>query len=263
MNPSFPAASPPPTGPDSTRRFSDRVDNYVRYRPHYPAGVLDLLHVEIGLTPATVIADIGSGTGIATALFLDHGNPVFAVEPNREMRAAAERLLGGRANFHSVDGAAEATTLPDAGVDCVVAAQAFHWFDPEKTRAEFRRILRPGGWVVLLWNTRLVTTPFGQAYESLLRSLGDDYARVTHEHVDAGALDRFFAGGYVRRTLPNERTLDFDALQGGLLSASYAPVAGQSAHAPMLANLRQIFDRHQEGGRVRLDLETRLYVGRA
>ena len=131
--------------PDPTQRFSNRVDDYVRHRPHYPPGVLDLLREGIGLTPRTVIADVGSGTGISTELFLENDNTVFAVEPNPEMRAAAKRLLGGRANFHSVDGTAEATTLPGGSVDCVVAAQAFHWFDPEKTRAEFQRILRAGG----------------------------------------------------------------------------------------------------------------------
>jgi len=255
-------AAPSPSGRDPTQRFSDRVDAYVRYRPHYPAGVLAVLRAEIGLTPAGVIADIGSGTGIATALFLDHGNPVHAVEPNREMRGAAERLLGGRPNFHSVDGTAEATTLPDRSVDVVAAAQAFHWFDVEKTRAEFRRILRPGGWVVLLWNTRLKDPPFARAYEDLLESLEGENARVSHEQAEQNAVGGFFAGNFERRTLPNERTLDFEALKGGLLSASYAPLEGHPGHAPMLARLRRIFDEHQQGGRVRLDLETRLYFGR-
>ncbi len=255
---------PPPdqTERDPTRRFSRRVADYVRYRPHYPSGVLDLLREGIGLTPQTLIADVGSGTGLATELFLGNGNPVWAVEPNPEMRAAAERRLGGRANFRSVDGTAEATTLPAASVDGVVAAQAFHWFDPEKTRAEFRRILRAGGWVVLMWNTRVVTTPFGHAYESLLQSLGGDYARVTHEHLDQTVLGGFFAGGFQRRTLPNGRTLDFDSLRGGLRSASYAPSEGQAGYAPMLEKLRRIFDAHQRDGRVRVELETRLYFGR-
>ena len=239
-----------------------KVSGRGRQSSHYPAGVLTLLRAGIGLTPATVIADIGSGTGIATALFLDHGNPVFAVEPNREMRGAAERLLGGRPNFRSVDGTAEATTLPDASVDCVVAAQAFHWFDPAKTRGEFRRILRPDGWVVLLWNTRLVTAPFARAYEALLQTCSGDYARVTHEHIDQTVLGSFYAGGWQRRTLPNERTLDFDSLRGGLLSASYAPTEGQDGYAPMMENLRRIFDEFQQDGRVRLDLETRIYFGR-
>ena len=167
----------PPKISDPTQRFSDRVDNYVRYRPDYPRGVLDILREGAGLTPAAVIADIGSGTGISTALFLQNGNPVFAVEPNGEMRGAAEKWLQTDPRFHSVDGRAEATTLPGASVDFIVAAQACHWFDLEKTRAEFRRILRPVGWVVLLCNRRLKhTTPFLRDYEALLRTYATDYA---------------------------------------------------------------------------------------
>jgi len=248
---------------DPTQRFSNRVDDYVRCRPHYPPGVLDLLREGIGLTPRAVIADVGSGTGIATELFLQNGNTVFAVEPNPEMRAAAIRLLGGRANFHSVNGTAEATTLPDGSMDCVIAAQAFHWFDPEKTRAEFRRILRAGGWVVLLWNTRLKdATAFSRAYEKLLLTFGTDYAQVRHERIDAACLQRFYAAGFQRRTLPNQQVFDHDSLKGRLLSSSYAPAADHPQHAPMLASLQKIFQAHQENGRVRFDYETQIYFGR-
>ena len=248
---------------DPTQRFSNRVDDYVRYRPHYPPGVLDLLREGIGLTPRTVIADVGSGTGISTELFLQNGNTVFAVEPNPEMRAAAKRLLSGRANFHSVNGTAEATTLPGGSVDCVVAAQAFHWFDPEKTRAEFRRILRAGGWVVLLWNTRLKdATAFLRAYEKLLLIFGTDYAQVQHERIDAAALQRFYAAGFQRRTLPNQQVFDYESLKGRLLSSSYAPAADHPQHAPMLAALHKVFQAHQENGRVRFDYETQIYFGR-
>ena len=146
---------------DSNTRFSDRVADYVRTRPGYPTAVLDILGTETGLNPATVVADVGAGTGLSAELFLRNGNTVFGVEPNREMREAAESLLAGYANFHSVAGSAESTTLPDASVDLIVAGQAFHWFDVPRARAEFRRILRPDGVVVLMWNTRrLDTTPF-------------------------------------------------------------------------------------------------------
>jgi len=249
--------------PDPTRRFSNRVDDYVRHRPHYPAGVLDRLREGIGLTSRTVMADVGSGTGISTELFLQNGNTVFAIEPNPEMRAAAERLLGGRPNFHSVSGTAEATTLPDGSVDCVVAAQAFHWFDPEKTRAEFRRILRAGGWVVLLWNTRLKdTTAFSRGYEKLLLTFGTDYAQVQHERIDAAALQRFYTTGFQRRTLPNQQVFDYESLKGRLLSSSYAPAVDHPQHAPMLAALQKLFQTHQENGRVRFDYETQIYFGR-
>ena len=159
----------------SEQRFSDRVENYVRYRPSYPQEIIPLLQRETGLIPQHVIADVGSGTGISAELFLRAGSVVHAVEPNREMRAAAERLLAHFPNFHSVDGTAQATTLPDHGVDFIVAAQAFHWFNTPETRAEFSRILKPGGHIVLIWNERrLDSTPFLQAFEQLLlRHLAD------------------------------------------------------------------------------------------
>ena len=247
---------------DPTQRFSNRVGNYVRYRPHYPAGVLDILRENIRLNPETVIADIGSGTGISGELFLGNGNPVFAVEPNREMRAAAERLLGGFPRFRSVAGTAETTTLPNASIDCVVAAQAFHWFDPARTQAEFRRILRPQGWVVLLWNTRLKdATPFLRAYEELLETYAVDYAQVKHERIDAAALTGFYAGRFQVRSLPNEQTFDLESLQGRLLSSSYAPTEDQEGYPPMIKALQEIFQEHQQGGHVRFDYETQIYFG--
>jgi SAM-dependent methyltransferase len=196
-----------PTSPsDPTRRFSDRVDNYVRYRPGYPAEALDILRAETGLTAESVVADVGSGTGILSELFLKHGNTVYGIEPNDDMRQAAERLLRGYPEFHSVAGSAEATTLPAAGVDFVVAGQAFHWFDRPRARAEFARILRPGGWVVLLWNARRVdATPFLRDYEALLQAYSIDYRQVRHENVTPEVLAGWFADGrYQTRKLYNE-----------------------------------------------------------
>ena len=252
-----------PATPDPIERFSNRVADYARYRPDYPGGVLEILRREIGLTQATILADVGSGTGIATAVFLRHGNMVYAVEPNREMRTVAEQRLRAFPGFHSVEGRAEATALPDASVDCVLAAQAFHWFDPARARIEFRRILRPDGWVVLLWNRRLrESTPFLRAYETLLETHALDYAQVRHERIDDAALACFFAPGFRRHTLPHAQVLDFESLKGRLLSSSYVPLPGHPAHAPMLATLRRIFGEHQQDGQVRLDYETVIYHGR-
>lgn len=250
------------TNADSTRRFSDRVENYVKYRPGYPDGVLPILRDETGLTPASVVADVGSGTGISAELFLRAGHTVFGVEPNAAMRAAAEELLRGYPAFHSVDGAAEATTLADASVDHVVAGQAFHWFDVDGARREFARILRPGGWVVLLWNSRRMdTTPFLRAYEALLQEFGTDYREVRHDNITHESLASFFFGVFRKRTLPNEQRLDFDGIRGRLLSSSYAPGEGHPRHAPMLAELERIFAAHQEDGRVSLEYETEIYFG--
>jgi SAM-dependent methyltransferase len=250
-------------GADATTRFSDRVENYVRYRPGYPAEVLDVLRAEAGLAPGLALADVGSGTGISARLFLDAGHPVYAVEPNAEMRAAAETMLGGDPRFHSVAGSAEATTLPDASVDLVVAAQAFHWFDPAAVAPEWRRILRPGGWIVLLWNTRQTdSTPFLRAYEALLREHGTDYTTVNHENVTVEALRAVLGDGYARRVVPSEQVFDFDALKGRLLSSSYAPNVDHPGHAPMMDALRRIFDEHAAGGHVRFLYDTEIYFGR-
>lgn len=248
--------------PDATTRFSDRVRNYVLYRPGYPAAVLDVLRAETGLAPAHGVADVGSGTGISAKLFLDAGHTVHAVEPNADMRAAAEEMLGADARFHSVDGSAEATGLPDASVDYVVAAQAFHWFDPPAVRREWRRILRPGGWMVLLWNARKTdTTPFLRGYEALLHAHGTDYAAVNHENVTPERIGAVLGAGFGRRDVPNEQVFDWEGLKGRLLSSSYAPNAGHPGHAPMLDALERLFREHAEDGRVRFAYDTQIYWG--
>jgi SAM-dependent methyltransferase len=247
-----------------TARFSNRVGDYIRTRPGYPPGVLDVLRAETGLTPAMVVADIGSGTGLSAEMFLKNGNRVLGVEPNADMRAAAETLLASYPTFESVAGSAEETTLPDRSVDLVVAGQAFHWFDRPKARAEFRRILRPGRFVVLLWNTRrLDTSPFLRAYEALLQRFGTDYRQVVHTNIDRAALAEFFGpGGFREFHLDNEQLFDRDGLRGRLKSSSYTPPAGHPDHGPMLAELDRIFDEHNAGGRVRFEYDTEVYIGR-
>jgi SAM-dependent methyltransferase len=248
----------------STDRFSDRVENYIRYRPSYPPAVLDILREEIGLSRGWMVADVGSGTGISAELLLKNGNEVFAVEPNGPMRSAAERLLAGYAKFHSVDGTAEATTLAASSVDAVVAAQAFHWFDPQTFGVECRRILKPSGWAALLWNARrLDSTPLLREYEALLKKYGTDYAQVRHENVDASRLDLFFGKGQWRKRLvDNEQRLTLDGFRGRALSSSYVPAAGDPAQAAMLGELDELFARRQRDGQVVIEYDTEIYFGR-
>jgi SAM-dependent methyltransferase len=257
------AGAMPDAGGDSRSRFTDRVDDYARYRPGYPAAVVDVLRASGAIGNDWVIADIGSGTGLSSALFLDAGCEVYGVEPNAAMRAAAERILGGRAGFHSRAGTAEATGLPDRSVDCVVAGQAFHWFDAVATRREFARILRPPGAVALMWNTRrTATTPFLASYETLLLEYGTDYREVDHRKVTDDRLRAFFSGTYRKHVFSNAQHLDFEGLRGRVLSSSYTPNAGDPRRAPMLAALERLFDAAQENGRVRIDYDTEVYVGR-
>jgi SAM-dependent methyltransferase len=248
--------------PDAKRRFSGRVENYVKYRPGYPPAVLDNLRESVGLTPQWVVADVGSGTGISSELFLKHGNEVYGVEPNAEMRRAAERLLAGYPRFHSIDGSAEHTTLADQSVDLVAAGQAFHWFDPAAARREFGRILRPGRPVVLMWNTRHVGgTPFLETYERLLLEYGTDYQKVRHEGVTDERLREFFGRPPQASSFPNRQQFDYAGIEGRLLSSSYAPAPGRPGHTDMLRELRRIFDAFNSDGRVTILYDTQVYVG--
>jgi SAM-dependent methyltransferase len=248
---------------NATSRFSDRVDNYVRYRPGYPPQALHVLKSACGLTPAHVIADIASGTGIWTRMLLENGNEVFGVEPNPEMRQAGEHLLAGFPRFVSVAGTAEATTLPEATIDFVTAAQAAHWFDRAPARREFLRILKPAEWLVLLWNERLTdSTPFLRAYEHLLLDYGTDYQYVRHERTTDAVNEFFDPSPFQERMFEMRQEFDYAGLEGRLLSSSYAPGPEHSNHAPMLRELQEIFTTHAIGGRVRFDYKTRLYFGR-
>jgi len=252
----------PHADPDPTQRFGDRVADYVRYRPSYPPAMFDHIRDAMDLGPESVVADLGSGTGISTEPFLQIGCTVHAVEPNDAMRAAAEELLGHRPGFRSVAGTAEATTLPEGCLDLVAAGQAFHWFRPEPARAEIARILRPEGFVALFWNRRRQDTLLGAAYEDLLRRYGTDYAAVNHRNVGEDVLDRVLSPGRETFSFENSQELDQDALTGRLMSASYAPGPGHPNHEPMVQGLREIFESHQRDGLVRVEYETVLFLGR-
>jgi SAM-dependent methyltransferase len=248
---------------DPTRRFSNRVEDYIKYRPTYPSALVRLLEDECGLTPASVVADVGSGTGILSELFLRNGNRVYGVEPNREMREACERLLSAYENFVSVDGRAEETTLADASVDFVTAGQAFHWFDPAAARREFERVLKGGGWAVLVWNSRRTEgTPLLAEYEQLLLEYGTDYREVSSKWAEGESIGALFGPEEVRtKTFDNEQVLDFDGLKGRLTSASYAPVPGHPNYDPLMRELAALFERHQREGRVVVEYDTKVFYG--
>jgi SAM-dependent methyltransferase len=248
---------------DSTRRFSSRVADYIKYRPSYPLAVIRLLEDECSLRPGSVVADVGSGTGLLSELFLRNGNRVYGVEPNREMREAGERLLAAYHNFTSVEASAEATTLEDRSVDFVTAGQAFHWFDPTGARREFTRVLRPGGWVALIWNDRRIAgTPFLEDYERLLLEYGTDYQEVSNKYMEEASLSTLFGASEVRtKTFDNEQVFDFDGLRGRLASSSYAPERGHPNFAPMMRELEAIFQRHAESGRIVVTYDTKVFYG--
>jgi SAM-dependent methyltransferase len=258
------------SGLQPTTRFTGRADDYARARPTYPDTLVDLLEAEVDLSPGAVLADVGSGTGLSAEPFLRRGYIVFCVEPNPEMRGAAERQLAQYVGFRSVAGSAEATGLDTSSVDCVIVAQAFHWFEADATKAEFTRILRTGR-VALLWNTRRTAgSPFLERYERLLQEFGTDYAAIrqrtdrltTRSAETSHVLDRFFAGGYERRVLANSQDLDLDGLQSRVRSASYMPAPDHPAFAAMLAALTRLFEATAHANRVRLEYDLEVYCGR-
>ena len=242
-----------------TQRFSNRVENYVKYRPSYPTAVLTCLRDECGLGETAVIADVGSGTGILARLFLQNGNRVLGIEPNQEMRDAGEAFLAEFPQFSSVNGTAEATTLPDSSVDFVTAGQAAHWFDRESSLPEFRRILRPGGAVVLVWNTMAFdASPFMQGYEQLALRYFD--GKPSRENELRGGVLAYLGEGAQVRTFTNAQQFDLPGITGRLLSTSYAPLAGDPRHEPMLAELRELFKANvAENGRITFNYVAELY----
>ena len=249
---------------DATKRFSNRVADYVRYRPGYPVEILSLLKTWTNFRPEHVVADIGSGTGLLSKLFLDFGNRVLGVEPNAEMRAAGEEFLGSYPNFTSIAGSAEATSLPSDSVDFVAAGQAFHWFQMPAAGDEFHRILKSGGRVLIIWNEILLDeTAFLREYEALLNRFGTDYARVSESYPRAEQMLEFYGRNeFSSHALPNFQEFDFEGLSGRLRSSSYAPPPGHPQYEPMMKELRKLFDAYHQGGVVRMEYRTRVYGGK-
>lgn len=249
--------------PDATLRFTHRVEDYVRYRPGYPPRLLDWLRDSFGVTPAWRVADVGAGTGISSELFLNAGHAVVAVEPNFAMRKAAEQKLGGQQRFRVVDGCAEQTGLADRSVDLICAAQSFHWFDKRIIRQEFSRILRSGGMLTIIWNSRRLTgSTFLEKYEQFLQDYGTDYRQVAKRYPSDQEVKDWFGSGYGGRTsLENRQSLDFDGLRGRLLSSSYIPRPGDEKYDPMLQAMRGLYDACADQGQVELVYDTRVFIG--
>jgi SAM-dependent methyltransferase len=248
---------------DPKARFSDRVEDYIKYRPRYQREVQEALQKACELNPSHVIADVGCGTGFSAELFLQNGNRVIGIEPNREMREAGNVYLSAYPKFEMRDGSAENTGLESRSIDFVLAGQAFHWFPFAETRAEFARILKPNGWVVLIWHDRSTdATPFLQAYENLLHRHAVDYKDVVHRAVaNPEVMGKFFAPQTVKLiSLKAEQRFDFDGLRGRLLSSSYVPREGERAEA-MLRELPALFSSYAEDGQVAFLYETKIYYG--
>lgn len=246
---------------DSISRFSRTVQNYIRYRPTYPQAIVEFLQEACQLTSTTTIADIGSGTGLLSDVFLKNGYRVIGVEPNSDMRLASQEFLKDYPRFTSIDATAEETTLENHSIDLITAGQAFDWFDPIKTHQEFDRILKPIGWVALLWNITRTDTPFLAAYDQLWHKYID-----FQSHVRMGTQDdkikAFYSPGNVNtKTFDNTQVVDYEGLKGRTLSSSFAPTLDRSEYAPMLNELEAMFQKFQINGRVAIEYECRVCYG--
>jgi len=247
----------------TVERFSNRVANYVKYRPTYPPEVLRLFQEKMGLTSDSIVADVGSGPGILARQFLENGNTVYCVEPNDAMREAAEELLANYAGFRSINGSSEETTLPDASVDFITAAQAFHWFRPKPTKTEFFRILKPDGYVALIWNIRqLDSTPFLREYEQFIIDHANDYGAVRHENITETEIAAFFDKGYEKASFDNIQVFDFEGLRGRLFSSSYIPAEDTEKGVQTEKDLRALFERHSRKGRIEILYDTEIYYSK-
>lgn len=244
----------------STERFSDRVGDYVKFRPRYPAEVIDTLQVKRGLKPSHIVVDVGSGTGISAELFLRNGNAVFGIEPNDAMRTAAENALSDYPGFRSQKGTSDSTGLADQTGDFIIAAQAFHWFEPIATKKEFNRIAKKAATIALIWNDRRVTgSAFAEEYESLIIKYGTDYLKIRHNNVDEKRIHEFL-GPFELATFYNHQDFDFAGLLGRLTSSSYIPNKGQARYAAMEDELRRLFQRHQRQDVIRMEYDTKIYL---
>jgi len=251
------------TSPDNTKRFSNKVDNYVKYRPSYPIEIIDFLQDTYQLSTDKIIADIGSGTGISSQLFLDKNYCVIGIEPNKEMREKSVELLGGYEKFSVVGATAENTQLDAHSIDAIVAGQAFHWFDKAACKKEFERILKPEGLVVLMWNERLAESEFEREYDELIVKHSIDYVKVDHRKIDEKTVRDFFSPNPVElKVFSNLQVFDFEGMKGRLFSSSYIPDEDDPRSVPMVADFKKLFDKYQINNALTFRYATKVYVAR-
>ncbi|MDQ1149396.1 SAM-dependent methyltransferase [Sphingobacterium zeae] len=245
---------------NSIDRFTDRVVDYEKFRPNYPKEIIQVLKEQIGLHKQWLVADIGSGTGLSTQLFLENGNNVFAVEPNREMRESLLHHFKTYRNLIAVNATAEDTTIESGCVDLIFAGQSFHWFDRQACRKEFDRILSENGHMVIVWNQRDPSDAFQQEYEHFLRSHIPSYQPVSHKNISDDDLKHFFGTRAMKKiTLPNQQILDLRSFLGRVRSSSYFPKE-QDKNKTLYDDLRILFDKYAISDRIVFRYITEIYI---
>lgn len=247
---------------DSTKRFSDRVDDYTKYRPSYPQEAVNYILNVGNVADTSRIADIGSGTGKFTELLLKKCEKVYGVEPNAEMRLAAENLLKCYRSFVSINATAENTTLDDKSIDCITTAQAFHWFDIKKVKTEFMRILKENKYVFIIWNKRYKNTNFMVSYEKLLNSTASEYRKVNYSNITSEIIRDFIPINYNIKKFTNNQLFNWTMLVGRFRSSSYVPIQNPKEYNELEKKLKILFDKYAQDGQVTFNYETEVYSGK-
>lgn len=245
---------------DPKTRFTSRSKFYSKYRPGYPTEIVNLLKKKRILQNVTTIADIGSGTGILAELFLKEKNIVYGIEPNPEMRVEASNLLKKYSNFRLINGSAERTSLKTDSIDLITVGQAFHWFNIDQAFFEFKRILKPSGIVVLIWNLRKTNgSSFNEIYENIMLYYGSDYERLK-KPLD---LEKIFPDNHNEHYhFETQQLLDFRGFIGRTLSSSYTPLQDDPHYAPMYEKLKHTFTDYQVQGKITLEYDTEMIISK-
>jgi ubiquinone/menaquinone biosynthesis C-methylase UbiE len=247
---------------DNTKRFSDRVDNYQRFRPSYKDETIDYIFDNFGLSKKSVLADIGSGTGIFTEKILQKCKKVYAVEPNTEMRTAAEKRLSINKSFQSINGTSENTTLDNESIDAITVAQAFHWFNIEDTKKEFKRILKKDTFVFLIWNNRVTNTPFLKEYEEILVNKIPEYTEVNHNNITEDIIKTFLIRDYSKVIFRNNQIFDLEGVFGRLSSSSYTPKQDTKEYEIIKEAIINAFNKYSTDGVISFNYNTEIYSGK-
>ena len=244
-------------------KFTNKVNDYVKFRPSYPKEFIDYLHITLGMSGESVVADVGAGTGILTKLISPISGTVFAVEPNKNMRTACIEYCEGLGNITCVDGSAENTKLKDNCLDFITVAQAFHWFDADKTKMEFKRILKPTGKVILVWNSRVPENEMHMENDEICRRLCPEFKGFSgSSKAEDERYISFFENSECERTIfKNDRVLTLDQFIGGSLSASYSPNVDDLQYDDFVGSLKNLFHKYSVNGKLLVPNNTRSYAG--
>lgn len=247
---------------DNTKKFSGRADDYTKGRPGYPSAFIDFLYNDYGFSELSVIADIGAGTGKFSKQLLDRGSMVYCVEPNNDMRAIAEKELSNYSKFISVKGSADNTMLDDSSIDFVTAAQAFHWFDANKFHEECKRILKPDGKIILVWNTRDMSSEFNVKSYEIYRKYCPDF-KGYHGGMkdDDERISNFFNNDFKKISFENPIAFTKDRFITRSLSASYSLKNGDNGFEDYVEELEDLFERYCINGLVTMKNNTVAYIG--